>query len=1196
MPPCRRPFAKLPKRFARPLLAVALFASALLPLGVAGAAPGDGAPTVTSVEVTSDAGADATYVLGDVIQVTVTFSEPVVVDTAGGTPELAIDMDPAGWGLKSVPYEDGSGTATLVFAHEVVQPNYSTQGIAVLADSLALGGGSIRSASSGTDAALGHVGLNHDADHKVDWRRSPSDTTPPQLLYGEIDGASMMLVFSELLDPSSVGGGFEVSRWTGSAWTSFSATGGAEVYENTVTVGLGEGNPPATAGEQYRARYLWDSAADAVALQDLAGNRVSAHETLSQGRQATQQLPLRNLTASPPSVTRVVVSSDAGTDATYALGESIRVAVTFNQAVTVDTAGGTPTVTIDMDPAAWGRKRAVYESGSGTRTLTFAYEVVEPNSSTQGVAVRENSMRLRGGVIGSTASGLAAELGHAGLDHDPAHKVDWRLARDTTAPWLVSGEIDGSTVRLYFSEALDPDAIGGQFMVQVQIAPWALSSFPAAGDVEIDGEIVTVGLGAANPAAQAGLTELNWAHYVAPSDAAVEGLRDGSGNPVSTPHSTGGQRRTPSVQLTNLTGAEPDCELAAPSEVSALGIERGAVISWALPDGEADGCEATGFVVSASSDAGAGPEVRIDDPEARTHVMRGLEPGEYRFAASVEYIEGTSRELVTAQANTVPDSCITATAVPYDYHGIDLKVISVNGTGCLPREEYGVHWKRSTDDYWRTIDRITPTLNPSPDQPDFRWATIDPYVSYDFKIVAFDAAGDRYETGVFSSRVVSHKHWETADANSPQNVRLYTDNDSGMRIVWDEYTAPAGRTVTGMVVEWRACPQRLSVCWGPKMTAVVPFDTEAKSDWAARRYRITGLTDGQHYTARIAARTYADSDTTQTTTDAWSVHAPAVTAWSEPTQVWFIDDTPNSNPAIGRTFMMIETNKGWVSPQCHVTSTEGNPGTISCPARTLVSLDSAGEISVSSSVTLDGQSTTMSTQEGRADGPPGFQVRASRGADRSGGKILLVWDEGASGSGPGEIDGYVVQHRKRNADGTWPDWPDGEVKAATDRSHTFTGLADGVYQVRARSRTANSEDHDNNQLTPDQTVHRLGFTSEILTIRVDAARGWAGARFVDVRPGASESLVVTWELPFADGPLPYAYQVRHRRHGGWTESPVLTPRNVVRMCNETCVNPRTYTITGLTGGLKYEVQIRARSANGWSDWSGDANGWARPND
>ena len=73
----RGPFTKksqLGQRIAGPFVAVVLASTALLPLAAAGAASGDGVPSVTGVEVTSDAGADATYVLGEVIRVTVTFS------------------------------------------------------------------------------------------------------------------------------------------------------------------------------------------------------------------------------------------------------------------------------------------------------------------------------------------------------------------------------------------------------------------------------------------------------------------------------------------------------------------------------------------------------------------------------------------------------------------------------------------------------------------------------------------------------------------------------------------------------------------------------------------------------------------------------------------------------------------------------------------------------------------------------------------------------------------------------------------------------------------------------------------------------------------------------------------------------------------------------------------------------------------
>ena len=57
----------------------------------------------------------------------------------------------------------------------MVEPNWSTQGIAVLANSLALNGG-VRSGRRrrNANAALGHTGLGHDAGHKVDWRPSIS--------------------------------------------------------------------------------------------------------------------------------------------------------------------------------------------------------------------------------------------------------------------------------------------------------------------------------------------------------------------------------------------------------------------------------------------------------------------------------------------------------------------------------------------------------------------------------------------------------------------------------------------------------------------------------------------------------------------------------------------------------------------------------------------------------------------------------------------------------------------------------------------------------------------------------------------------------------------------------------------------------------------------------------------------------------
>ena len=123
-----------------------------------------------------------------------------------------------------------------------------------------------------------------------------------------------------------------------------------------------------------------------------------------------------------PAVTAVAITSNAGSDNTYVLGDVISVSVTFDQKVDVDVNGGTPQIIIKMDPS-FGEKEANYASGSGTRTLIFNYTVVTNNVSTQGIAVLGNRLQLSGGTIQSETGQRNADLSHTGLPHDPSHKV-----------------------------------------------------------------------------------------------------------------------------------------------------------------------------------------------------------------------------------------------------------------------------------------------------------------------------------------------------------------------------------------------------------------------------------------------------------------------------------------------------------------------------------------------------------------------------------------------------------------------------------------------------------------------------------------------------------------------------------------------------------------------------------------------------
>ena len=436
-------------------------------------------PSVTAVAVVSDAGGDATYALGETLRVRLTFSEAVDVDTSGGAPRLSIDMDPAHWGTKQAAYEGGSGTAELTFAHTVVEPNESTQGIAVLADTLALNGGTIRS-TAGTDADLAHGGLGHDPAHKVDWRRAPA---------------------------------------------------------------------PAPA----------------------------------------------------PAVIGVAVVSDAGSDATYALGETVRVRVTFDEAVAVT---GAPRLSIDMDPAHWGTKQAAWEGGSGTDSLTFAYTVAEPNESTQGIAVLADTLALNGGTIRSAATGADAGLSHAGLGHDPAHKVDWQQGPpDTTAPAVASAEVDRNKATVTFDEELAANRNADLWMYW-QVESPGLTQHPAR--MSVSGKTVTMHLSTEVTAGQS----VSVIHE--PS-----GIRDAAGNRVPYFKVAAENLTLPTLSVADArTNEGPEAEMAFAVRLNAA-MPDAVTVDYATADGTArageDYTAASGTLTFAAGETGKTVSVAVLD-------------------------------------------------------------------------------------------------------------------------------------------------------------------------------------------------------------------------------------------------------------------------------------------------------------------------------------------------------------------------------------------------------------------------------------------------------------------------------------------------------------------------------------------------------------------------------------------------------
>ena len=164
---------------------------------------------------------------------------------------------------------------------------------------------------------------------------------------------------------------------------------------------------------------------------------------------------LQDVDDTAPTVSRVAITSDPGTDRTYAVDDEIQVTVTFSETVEVT---GTPQLRLEL---GGGRRTADYEGGSGTAALVFAYKVADGESDTDGMGIEADS--LSGGSIRDEARNNA-ELDHDGLAADSGHKVDGVRPRLAASGGAV---VDGTTLTLTYDEALDGGSrpVSGDFTV-----------------------------------------------------------------------------------------------------------------------------------------------------------------------------------------------------------------------------------------------------------------------------------------------------------------------------------------------------------------------------------------------------------------------------------------------------------------------------------------------------------------------------------------------------------------------------------------------------------------------------------------------------------------------------------------------------------------------------------------------------------
>ena len=266
-------------------------------------------PTVSSVELTSDPGLDLTYAIGDEVEATVTFSVAVNVATE---PRLTLDIDVTESSPNYANYDRGSGTAALVLSYTVEEGDEDTDGIAIVANSLVAHNAPTAVTVDATTAVLTHDAVAAHSGHKVDGVR-------PAFVDGSasVNGATLTLSYDEALydKDAAATGGFTVT------------VAGASRSVNTVAVdGTGVTLTLASAVTSGQVVTL-DYTPGSTPIRDLPGNGADGFTAQS----------VTNNTTAAPTVTSVEITSNPGTDATYAIGDTVEATVTFSVTVSVDT-------------------------------------------------------------------------------------------------------------------------------------------------------------------------------------------------------------------------------------------------------------------------------------------------------------------------------------------------------------------------------------------------------------------------------------------------------------------------------------------------------------------------------------------------------------------------------------------------------------------------------------------------------------------------------------------------------------------------------------------------------------------------------------------------------------------------------------------------------------------------------------------
>jgi hypothetical protein len=377
------------------------------------------APTIASITasgtgITSGSG---DLNAGKVVTLTVNFSGAVTVNTAGGSPTLALNDG------GTATYTGGSGTSALTFSYTVAA-GQNTPDLTISAFNL--NGATIADSAGNAANLTGATNDNPIGTLQIDTTAPTVASIVPtgtgitngtgNLSTGQV--VTLTVNFSEAVTVSTAGGSPTLALNDGGTAT-YTGGSGTSALTFGYTVATGQ-NTPDLAISAFNL--------NGAAITDGAGNAASLSGATNYNPAGTLQI--NNTTAL--TITSIAATGTGITNGNGDLnaGKVVTLTVNFSGAVTVNTSGGSPTVTLNDGGTA------TYTGGSGSSALTFTYTVAAGQNTADLVV---SALGLNGATI---ADGAGNAVNLSGATNDNPGGI---LQVDTTPPIPVINQAPPST-------------------------------------------------------------------------------------------------------------------------------------------------------------------------------------------------------------------------------------------------------------------------------------------------------------------------------------------------------------------------------------------------------------------------------------------------------------------------------------------------------------------------------------------------------------------------------------------------------------------------------------------------------------------------------------------------------------------------------------------------------------------------------